>query len=111
MRSFMLYILQIRTRNTVERSYGVLKRRFPVLSTGMGIQVEKVQDVIVACCILHNIAVVERDPEARPVPHEFESVHDTINRQPEQEQLNDRGINNIRHYLVNNYFAELAQQQ
>lgn len=32
---------QIRTRNVVERSYGVLKRRFPVLSLGMRVQLKR----------------------------------------------------------------------
>lgn len=53
---------QIRTRNVVERSYGVLKRRFPVLSLGMRFRrKETTRMVIVACAILHNIAIEERD--------------------------------------------------
>lgn len=33
---------QIRTRNPVERAYGVWKRRFPVLATGVRLQFDRV---------------------------------------------------------------------
>ncbi|XP_063216585.1 putative nuclease HARBI1 [Bacillus rossius redtenbacheri] len=53
----------IRTRNTVERQYGVLKARFPVLALGIQLQLENVQAVIVACAVLHNIAIDSNEPE------------------------------------------------
>lgn len=53
----------IRTRNPVERSYGVLKRRFPVLSFGSRLKIETTQSMIVACCILHNLACDHNDLE------------------------------------------------
>ena len=46
----------VRTRNTVERSYGVWKRRFPILSRGIGTRLSTVQAIIVATAVLHNIA-------------------------------------------------------
>lgn len=52
---------QIRTRNVVERSYGVLKRRFPVLSLGIRLKLDRVEAVIVACEVLHNIAIDSND--------------------------------------------------
>nr|CAD7207158.1 unnamed protein product [Timema douglasi] len=54
---------QIRTRGTVERQYGVWKRRFPVLSLGMRISLDTCQDVIVACAVLHNIAINANEEE------------------------------------------------
>lgn len=53
----------IRTRNTVERQYGLLKARFPVLALGIQLKLENVQAVIVACAVLHNIAIDSNDPE------------------------------------------------
>ncbi|XP_037820787.1 putative nuclease HARBI1, partial [Lucilia sericata] len=47
----------IRTRNVVERKYGVMKRRFPVLALGMALKTSTVMNVIVACSVLHNIAI------------------------------------------------------
>src|SRR5436190_1947918 len=47
----------IKTRNVIERTFGVLKRRFPCLSLGLRVSVEKVLLIIVATCVLHNIAI------------------------------------------------------
>jgi len=47
----------IRTRNCIERSFGVYKCRFPILSVGININVSKVESVIVATVVLHNIAI------------------------------------------------------
>lgn len=54
----------IRTRNTVERQYGVLKRRFPVLAVGIRLKLKTAVNVILACSILHNICIIrkEQDP-------------------------------------------------
>ncbi|KAB0804174.1 hypothetical protein PPYR_01144 [Photinus pyralis] len=54
---------QIRTRNVIERTFGVWKRRFPVLSVGMRCKLHLVQQTIVATAVLHNIAVLNNDIE------------------------------------------------
>ncbi len=51
----------IKTRNTVERQYGVLKRRFPCLSLGMRLNIETQLSVIVACAVIHNFCIMESD--------------------------------------------------
>ncbi|KAJ8874659.1 hypothetical protein PR048_025525 [Dryococelus australis] len=53
----------IRTRNTVERQYGVWKACFPDLELAMRLQLENVQAVTVACAVLHNIATDSNEPE------------------------------------------------
>lgn len=52
---------QITTRNAAERGFGILKRRFPCLMLGMRFKLEKVQDVIVACCVLHNFLTMQNE--------------------------------------------------
>lgn len=52
---------QIRTRNPVERSYGVWKRRFPILAIGIRVRIEKTLSIINACAVLHNIAIQVRN--------------------------------------------------
>lgn len=47
----------IRTRNVVERQYGVWKRRFPILSLGLKLSLERAMTVIVATAVLHNLAI------------------------------------------------------
>ncbi|RVE40628.1 hypothetical protein evm_014723 [Chilo suppressalis] len=54
---------QIRTRNVIERCFGVWKRRFPVLSIGLRCKLPLAQDVIVACAVLHNLARTKNEVE------------------------------------------------
>lgn len=54
---------QIRARNSIERLFGVMKSRFPCLSSTMRLHINTTQAVIVACVILHNIAIDLKDPE------------------------------------------------
>jgi nuclease HARBI1 len=51
----------IRTRNLVERTIGVLKRRFGCLSTKLKYAPQKVGEIVVVCCILHNYAIAFGD--------------------------------------------------
>ncbi|KAJ3641434.1 hypothetical protein Zmor_027941 [Zophobas morio] len=46
----------IRTRNIIERTFGVWKRRFPILAYGCRLKQNTVLAVIIACAVLHNIA-------------------------------------------------------
>lgn len=61
----------IRTRNVVERTFGVWKRRFPVLFFGIRLKEETTMAVIQSCAILHNIARRENDPQP---PDEIEDI-------------------------------------
>ncbi|XP_033229632.1 putative nuclease HARBI1 [Belonocnema kinseyi] len=47
---------QIRTRNKIECTFGIWKRRFPCLATRMRFKVDHVLPVIVATAVLHNKA-------------------------------------------------------
>ncbi|KAF6215914.1 hypothetical protein GE061_000249 [Apolygus lucorum] len=53
---------QTRTRNPVERTFGVLKRRFPILAIGINVRLSRSMPIIVATAVLHNIAVRGGDP-------------------------------------------------
>lgn len=46
---------QIRSRNVVERMFGVWKRRFPVLALGIRVNLERALPIIVATAVLHNV--------------------------------------------------------
>ncbi|XP_050517180.1 putative nuclease HARBI1 [Diabrotica virgifera virgifera] len=51
----------IRTRNTVERLFGLWKKRFCCLSRGLNNKLERVPEIIVACAVLHNIGIKVND--------------------------------------------------
>lgn len=64
---------QIKTRNTVERQYGVWKRRFPCLDLGIrSPYLANIQAIITATAVLHNIALSHNNPEP---PQDAEVVH------------------------------------
>ncbi|XP_063215794.1 putative nuclease HARBI1 [Bacillus rossius redtenbacheri] len=69
----------IRTRNTVERQYGVMKRRFPVLALGIRLHLETVEAVIVACAVMHNIALQKGEEEPPQDPELEDRVNAAIN--------------------------------
>jgi hypothetical protein len=64
---------QILARNCIERTNGILKRRFPALKYGMRLSLENTLPVIVATVVLHNIAVILGDelPDDDQELHEF----------------------------------------
>lgn len=101
---------QIRTRNAVERLFGIWKRRFPILAVGIRLNIEKVEAVIVACAVLHNIAIQMNDDDPILNNDEIEAAiiftnnvnNGLINRD------NNHGLNDhIRHALITQYFANL----
>lgn len=47
---------QTQTRKPVECSYGIWKRRFPILAVGINVRVTSAISIIVATAVLHNIA-------------------------------------------------------
>lgn len=98
---------QIRTRNCVERSYGVWKKRFPVLSLGIRLKFEKVQSIIVACAVLHNICCINNDMCLPKLDDAVEEAIDFVSSVPRNAgTINDR-TNIVRRGLINNYFKQL----
>ena len=64
---------QISARNCIERTNGMLKRRFPALKYGLRLHLENILPVIVAITVLHNIAITmgEDEPTADVELHDF----------------------------------------
>ncbi|XP_045506248.1 putative nuclease HARBI1 [Colias croceus] len=48
----------VRTRNTVERCFGVWKQRFRILNEPMRGSLQVIKTTIVACAVLHNLAIL-----------------------------------------------------
>lgn len=96
----------IRTRNVVERQYGVWKRRFPVLSLGMRVQLNTVFSIIIATAVLHNIAIdMNEDIPYDWLENEVEvEVEDDVFQ---QENNNGNMGRHFRQLLINEHFGQL----
>lgn len=99
----------IRTRNVVERTIGVWKRRFPCLSYGLRCKFETSLVVVVATAVLHNIArVMHDDDPPPPVGINIEEL-DYLIAQGEIPPINpqENVLYNFRNDIIDNYFANL----
>ncbi|XP_049272472.1 putative nuclease HARBI1 [Rhipicephalus sanguineus] len=62
------YKARIKTRNSVERAFGVWKRRFPCLDMKLQHKPERAARVITACAALHNLVLSRGEPEPLDTP-------------------------------------------
>lgn len=91
----------IKTRNIAERTIGVLKKRFPCLAIGMFFNLAKLQDIVVSCCILHNMLICEKEIET---PIEEDETQHQINI---GQQLDAANVAHIQNFLIENFFEIL----
>jgi hypothetical protein len=96
---------QIRTRNVVERQYGVWKRRFPVLSVGMKVRVDHVLPIIVATAVLHNMACDAEEDLPPPDPELGRPLN------IEEDQIMPDNLANELHWDTVNYCATRTHPQ
>lgn len=97
----------IRTRNVVERQYGVWKRRFPILSFGFRTKLDTTMAAIIACAVLFNITR-KLDGEEPPDDYEVRSS-DGVQEEPPQTlmRVNNNDRFTARNRLLNDYFPSL----
>lgn len=74
-----------RTRNIIERTFGIWKAKFPCLRKALNTKVETSVAIICAVAVLHNIAIQYRD-----------------NYEPEDVNIDDENIN----YIIDNENAD-----
>lgn len=97
------YRAQVKSRNVVERAFGILKRRFPCLLLGMRFRRDKVQDVVVACCVLHNF-LLQANGIVAEIPRDEIDHQINVGEQLIAEQQESRREITTQHYLLTNYF-------
>lgn len=91
---------QIRTRNTVERLFGLWKRRFPIIGTKVRSNIKNIQYIIVATAVLHNICRKLNVAQPPDNVQLNEEIHEASNI------LSNNNIDSTtRNYLINNYFS------
>lgn len=103
---------QIRTRNVIERLFGVIKRRFPILAYGCRLKVDTFLTIIVAASVLHNIALTMNE-EIPPLPEEVdEHILNQLILNGEIPNLNNEATDNdvlalTRRGLISDYFEHM----
>ncbi|GBP23375.1 Putative nuclease HARBI1 [Eumeta japonica] len=91
---------QIRTRNVVERLFGSWKRRFPIIGTKLRLKKNRIQPVIVATAVLHNICKKMNDIEPPETIVQLISELENIEEYATAHQSDDRS----RDDLIRTYF-------
>ena len=101
-------------RNCIERTNGIIKRRFPALKYGLRVRVDHALPVIVAAVVMHNIAVMMGDDE--PPEDEQLSRHiQSIRQQGGQVDFDPvevgppvsdghQGLSGMRQAVINSHF-------
>jgi len=70
-------MLHKKTRQIVERTFGIWKRRFPCLSRGLTNKLICSTTIVVACALLHNFSLIFNDvlpEEELPENNEMEEM-------------------------------------
>ncbi|XP_016959612.3 putative nuclease HARBI1 [Drosophila biarmipes] len=96
-------VSQLSAHNAISRCFEVWKQRFPVLSYGMRINIDTAKVVIVACAVLHNIAIQEKDP-LPPAPIEQDVALDRLEEDEEFDEQVHVVDELYRNNLISKYF-------
>ncbi|CAI6370893.1 unnamed protein product, partial [Macrosiphum euphorbiae] len=94
----------------VERSYGVWKRRFPVLSLGIRLDLSKVEAIIVATAVLHNIAILQKEkiPVTTNEIQEQINLVNSVNNNVTNDNIRNNANDRTRKNLINRHFGEMC---
>nr|CAI5865688.1 unnamed protein product [Callosobruchus analis] len=97
----------IRTRNVVERQYGVLKRRLRVSKIGMRLNTDAVLAVIITTAVLYNLAIQENEHVPEDWIENLETDEgEVIGRTSDGVGEHSSG-QIVRELLINEYFSNL----
>jgi hypothetical protein len=86
------------TRSSVERAFGIFKRRFHLLHSEIRMTPGRVCTPVAACCVLHNIAIDYNEP----LEYDDDENQDPLDVGPNYIGLN-RG-EAVRNHITNIYF-------
>lgn len=99
----------IKTRNSVEQLFGVWKRRFPCLAFGLRTEIQTTMSVKVACSVIYNICINNRDELPENLDPEINLVIQRANEANEDIrglQSNNRRAIAYRNRVANTLFQE-----
>lgn len=78
-------------RNVIERTFGVLKKRFPIIASGTEphYSFEIMIDIVLACCILHNFLMGVDIDESLIAEVDHELLQNDMDRSQTQQRDED----------------------
>ena len=90
----------IKTRNCVERLFGVWKRRFPCLHLGFRVKLKNVTPIIIATAVLHNFAIdASEDCNFIDLQTDFEDI-------PALNHDSSKNTSAVRQQFIHQYFSK-----
>ena len=89
------------------RTFGLIKRRFPCLSLGLRVKLERSTTIIIACVVLHNLArrAGEREPPEDDLDIVGGRVYEDVPAAPAHAAVGGAAA---RTSLINQIFTKLA---
>ena len=95
----------IKTRNSIERAFGVLKRRFACLKGTVTVNLETTTIIIIAAAVLHNLAILGRVPLPEDAENNIEEPQDDIEDHDHGQYINEGLVGNAaRLQYIRRYF-------
>lgn len=90
----------LKTRNSIERIFGVWKRRFPALSLGFRLKMNTILNGIVAAAVLHNIAI-----DLKESVDDFDEIEDLGDFNTHYDISSATSNQSVRNILINDFFS------
>ena len=97
-------IAHIKTRNIIERTFGVWKRRFAILNKEIRTKLPTTKKIIMSCAILHNIARDHNIPLPDEGEEHFHVQNEVVEGDAEVEIENDESGLALRRRIIENWF-------
>lgn len=93
--------LHKKERVIIERVFGQLKQRFPILQSKIRVTTERVSKIVIACCVLHNVAKFLNDIDDFELP-EGNSIEIPVPPITQRETINATRGKRRRDVIANN---------
>ena len=93
-----------RTRNVIERTFGIMKTRFPVLQDPMRTKLRNSFVIIVAIAVLHNVGITRGDVWQADIEQNDDGMNNVDDQQDDAAAVGNARGNALRRHLIETLF-------